>query len=544
MDTITRRNFLKASAVSMGGIAASAMLSACGATDENAGADKKKIVRFGLANAKVPLDMQRSTNSLSASISDSICEALLRWDETNKLVPVLLESIPQFEADGVTLPCTLKSGVKFHDGSTLTSADVKYTFERMFTPETAAKSTYMYTSILGADEMLAGKAKELAGFKIQDDTHFTFTLKAPFAAFPSNLAISYSHIFPKDACEKAGKDWGQGTNLIGTGRYKLVSNDETTEVVLARFDDHHDGKPALDEIHYKYFDDLNTKMLAFKNGDIDYCDLDPSLLAQYQADADVKDLIHSYESLGVHFINLNLKQGKGLEDVRVRQALSLAINRQELVDTIASGNAIAAGGWLAPQTPGSLKDMGALEYNPDKAKALLAEAGVTNLKLTAKVRAGLSQKQVVAVQDYWSKIGVDLDVQVEDAGVWAKDWADGNLQITALGWYPLYADGDNHLYTYFYSTSAAKKSSFYNNHEVDALLDKARVSHDEQERADIYKQVDTKITREDYATIPLYWPKGTFVAKPYVKGAAVGNLIYHTFELDVDTSDPNYNPQS
>lgn len=203
MDTITRRNFLKASAVSMGGIAASAMLSACGATDENAGADKKKIVRFGLANAKVPLDMQRSTNSLSASISDSICESLLRWDETNKLVPVLLESIPQFEADGVTLPCTLKSGVKFHDGSTLTSADVKYTFERMFTPETAAKSTYMYTSILGAAEMLAGKAKELAGFKIQDDTHFTFTLKAPFAAFPSNLAISYSHIFPKDACEKS-----------------------------------------------------------------------------------------------------------------------------------------------------------------------------------------------------------------------------------------------------------------------------------------------------------------------------------------------------
>ena len=135
---------------------------------------------------------------------------------------------------------------------------------------------------------------------------------------------------------------------------------------------------------------------------------------------------------------------------------------------------------------------------------MLAEAGVTNLKLTAKVRAGLSQKQVVAVQDYWSKIGVDLDVQVEDAGVWAKDWADGNLQITALGWYPLYADGDNHLYTYFYSTSAAKKSSFYNNHEVDALLDKARASHDEQERADIYKQVDTKITREDYATIPLY----------------------------------------
>lgn len=544
MTQISRRNFLKASAVSVGGIAASAMLSACGGASNSDSSSKKKILRFGLANAKQPIDMQRSNSSLSASIADSICESLLRWNEENKLEPVLLTEVPRFESDGVTLNCTLKEGVKFHNGAVLTANDVKYTFERMFKPETGAKSTYMYDSIVGAEEMLKGEAQELKGLVVKDDTHFSFTLKKPFSAFVCNLGISYGHIFPHEACEAAGMNWGQGTNLIGTGRYKLTANDDTTEVVLERFDDHHLGKPNLDEIHYKYFDDANTKLLAFKNGDIDFCDLDPQSVAQYSQDPEVRDLINEYETLGVHFVNLNLAENQGLTDVRVREALSIAINRQEIVDSIASGKAIPASGWLAPQTPGSLHDQPAIEYNPDKARALLAEAGVSDLKLVAKVRNGLAQKQAVAVQDYWAKVGVTLDVQVEDAGVWMKDWSDGSLQITALGWYPLYADGDNHMYSYFYSKSAKKKSSFYNNPEVDADFDRARASQDAAERADLYKKIDSKLTREDYATIPLYWPKGTFVCKDYVKNAKVGNLIYHTYEIDIDTTKSDYNPES
>lgn len=543
MGNFSRRSFLKTSAVTIGGIAASAMLSACGGAKEQETA-KKKIIRFGLANAKQPLDMQRSTNSQSASVADSVCESLLRWTEENKLVPVLLTKIPEFEEDGVTLPCELKEGIKFHNGAPLTSQDVKYTFERMFTPETGAKSIYMFNQILGASEMLKGEAKELAGIQIEDDTHFKIVLSAPFSAFPCNLGVSYAHIFPHEACAAAGQSWGSGTNLIGTGRYKLLSNDDTTEVVLGKFDEYHSDPALLDEIHYKYFDDANTKLLAFKNGDIDYCDLETGSVAQYANDPDVKDLIHSYETLGVHFVNLNLAKGKGLEDVRVREALSLAINRQELVDSIAGGYATPASGWLAPQIPGSLAGSDEFEYNPEKARALLKEAGVDQLKLSAKVRNGLPQKQAVAVQGYWEKIGVTLDVQVEDTGVWSKDWAQGDLQITVIGWYPLYADGDNHLYSYFYSASAAKKSSFYNNPQVDELLTKARTLQDQEQRTQIYHEVDHKITHEDFATIPLYWPKGTFVAKPYVKNAAVGNLIYHTFELDVDTSHKDYNPQA
>ncbi len=537
--SLSRRSFLKASAATAGGAAAASMLAACGGAGASDSGSKKKVLRFAQSNAKQGLDMQKSTNSGSSSIADCIFESPLRWTEDNELVPCLLKEIPTFEADGVTLHCELKPNIKFHDGTTLTASDVKYSFERMFKPETGGKSTYMYDLIKGAKEMLAGTATELEGLTVEDDTHFTFVLTNPMVTFVNNLGINYADIFPKDACEKAGKSWGTGTNCIGTGKYKVVSNDDTTEVVLARFDDYHDGKPALDEVRFQFVDDLNTKMMSFKNGDVDYCDLDASQLQQYKNDPAVKDLITQYPTLGVQFVNLNLSSEK-LQDVRVRKALSLAINRDELIQSIVGGAGTVPSGWLAPQTPGHDPNAPAFEYDPEKAKALLAEAGVTNLELSAKVRANINQKQLVAVQDYWSKIGVKLTVETEDNGVWAQDWADGSLEITAVGWFPLYADADNHMYTYFYSENAKGKSSFYNNPEFDALVSQARVEQDKQKRADLYRQADDILTRQDYATLPLYYPKNQFVAKDYVQNAKVGNLIYHMIDVDIDTTKPDY----
>lgn len=537
MQSVSRRTFLK------GGLAAASVagLVACGSSsDASSSSDgaKKKVLRWGQSNAKLGLDMQKSTNSGSAAISESIFEAPLRWTEDNELVTCLLTEIPTFEADGLTLHCTLKEGIKFHDGTTLTANDVKYTFERMFTPATAAKSTYMYDKIAGATEMLAGTATELSGLTVEDDTHFTFTLTEPMSSFVSNLGISYAQIFPKDACEAAGDKWGWGTDCIGTGKYKVASNDDTTEVVLEKFADYHDGEPALDEIDIIYYDDNNTKLMAYKNGDIDWCDLSADLLSQYQADADVKDDIVLFDTLGVHFVNLNLSSDN-LKNVKVREALSLAIDRQALIDNTLAGAGTPAGCWLAPATPGH-DDSATLAYDPEKAKQLLSEAGVSGLTLDCKVRKGQYEKYMTVVQSYFKEIGVTMNLSVEDNGVWSSDWADGNLELTALGWYPLFADADNHMYTYFYSANAAKKSSFYNNAEVDDLLTRARVSQDQDERASLYKQADEIICHEDYATIPLFWPKGSFVAKPYVKNAKCGNLIYHFFDLDVDTDDPDY----
>lgn len=533
---VSRRQFLQGSALAASGVAAMSLVGCGGSGDD--GGDKKKVFRFGQANSKEGLDMQKSTNSKSSSAIDHVVETPLRFTEDNELIPCMLKEVPTVESDGVTYKCELNEGMKWHDGTEVKASDIKYTFERMFDPATGAKSTYMYDMIKGAKEKLAGTASEIEGIVVEDDTHITFTLTDPFACFTKNIGINYASIYPEAGLKKFGDKWGTGTDIYGCGPYKLVSNDDSTELTYEPFEDYYGEKAKLDKIVIKYIDDENTKMMSFKNGEIDMCDLNATLLKQYKEDADVKDLINQYGPLGVTFVNLNLKN-KYLADKRVRQALSLAINRQELVDTVMNGAGTVASGWLNPKTPGFDDSAEAFPYDVDKAKALLKEAGVDGFSLTCGVRAA-DQPVMVAIQDYWKKIGVDLKVNVQDAAKWSADWAAGSLEVTELSWHPLYADGDNHMYTYFYSENAKGKSSFYNNPEFDKLMDEARGSTDEDKRVELYKKADDILTRQDYATLPLFYPKFQFVAKDYVKNAKVGNLIYHMRDIDVDTSADDY----
>ena len=137
---------------------------------QSAGADGRKVFRFGQAPYGDTLDMQISTGSASAAIADEITESLLRFDDDNNEEVVLLTDFPTVSEDGTVYSFELKQGVKFTNGTELTARDVKFTFERMFTPATGAKSFSYFNMIVGAKDMLDGKATELAGIEIQDDT--------------------------------------------------------------------------------------------------------------------------------------------------------------------------------------------------------------------------------------------------------------------------------------------------------------------------------------------------------------------------------------
>ncbi|MDO4537750.1 MAG: ABC transporter substrate-binding protein [Coriobacteriales bacterium] len=541
MSMISRRSFLAGSTLAAGGL-----LAACGgsqsgastAAGQGASSGAAKVVRFGMGALGAPLDMQKNGMSVAGTLTDSVFEGLLTWTDDLELVPTLLAAMPTFEDDGVTLPCELLEGVKFHDGSSLSSADVKFTFERMFNPATGAGNYNPYLQIKGAPEMLAGKRDNLdEGIIIQDDTHFSFVLSEPSATFIPSLGIFYAHIFPHEACAAAGDAWGTGTNVVGTGKFRLVSNDDTTEAVFERFADYHGEPAALDEARIKYYDDANTKLLAFKKGDIDWCDIGFSLYGQYKDDADFAGNTYPYQPLGLQFVNLNLHD-KQLADLRVRKALSLAINRQELVDTIMDGQGQAASGFLTPQIPGYDDKSEAFAYDPDQARKLIAEACPDGLKLEFRTRA-LFSTVAEALQGYWQEVGVQVNLQQLDNGVFMEDWAKGNLQILVNGWFADYPSGDG-LLSYFEAKNAANHGCYYANDEFDALMGKARVELDETAQADLYRQADDIASRQDYAMIPLLYPHYNYAAKPYVKGHKVGNMSFHMTGIDVDTSDPAY----
>lgn len=539
---ITRRSFVRGAGALGAGLVLPG-LTGCGkrrARSDMSPTTLRKILRFGQGNAHEVLDMQTAANTLTATISDCVCEPLLKWDQDNQLEPCLLTSVPRFEHDGVTLHCNLKEGVQFQDGTELTAEDVKYTFERMFRPDTQARRAYLYTHIAGANEMLSERGDSLdEGITIEDDTHFTFHLTSPFAPFIPRLGLPCAQIFPEDVCEQAGDDWGDGTNFLGTGKYYLVSNDED-EVVLEPNGYYHEGEPLLDEIHIVFFEDSSDKLKAFQYGQIDYCDLPTELLTQYQDDKDVGPLITPYDTLGVQLVNLNLSDTMGLTNSRIRQALSLAIDRQTIVDTVAAGSGTVCSGWLPPSIPGYDSSAPAFAYDPDRARQLLEQEGATSLHLTSRVRKGINQQQLSQIQSMWRDVGVDLDMRVVDNGAWASDVADGTLQVTTLGWYASYPSADDLMYSYFYANNAAKRSSFYNNPQFDALVTQARTTMNPAEQARLYQKADNILTRQDYATLPLYWPQNQFVVHDYVLNAKVANLTYHLEDLDIDTTKADY----
>lgn len=511
--------------------------SAVESSAQTAGEDgARKVLRYGQANSGEGLDMQKSTSSRSAAIADEVTESLLRFDDENKEEPVLLTDFPSVSDDGLTYSFELKQGVHFTNGTELTSKDVKFTFERMFTPSTAAKSTAYFNMIQGAQDMLAGSATELSGFEIVDDYHFNITLEYPFAPFVKNIGTSYADIFPEDACTAAGENWGLGTDLIGTGPYKIEENDDTTQVVLVKNEDYHGGEVNLDELQFIFYDDDQTKLIAYENGDIDLADLNASLLSQYQAN--YADEITAYYPLGTAFISMNLND-QYLSDVNVRKAISLAINREELVDAVLNGAGIPATSYLNNGIPGHDDSLSVYEYNPEKAKELLAEAGYADgITITSEVRQS-DQAVYSAIQGYLAEVGINMELDVVDNATYNSDRTAGKIPLTGMTWNALYPDGDFQMYNYFYSSKSDAQGVFYHNDEFDKLLDDARKSTDEDARAEMYKEADKILSQDDYACIPLYYPQSQFIAKPYVKNYKVGNLIYHFWNADIDTAAQN-----
>ena len=171
-----------------------------------------------------------------------------------------------------------------------------------------------------------------------------------------------------------------------------------------------------------------------------------------------------------------------------------------------SGSAEPCCGFIPPSVTNSDEGADVLEYDPEKARELLAEAKVTDLSLTAQVRSS-DQAVMVAIQNYWSQIGVNLDVQTIDAGLWREERANGALTVTLVTWSTLSFIGVEFMASYFYSSKASQRSSFYSSSAFDGYVDAARTTLNEDEAKEDTIAADRQLVRTDFATIPVVWPK-------------------------------------
>jgi peptide/nickel transport system substrate-binding protein len=518
------------------------VLTVCLSMPLGAAEAEKKILRFGAVNQKSTLDMQLNTYSRVMDISDAIVEPLFRIDEENKLVPVLVKEMPKISEDGLTYSFSLKPGVKFHDGAALKASDVKYTFERMFRPSTEAVSSYVCEMIAGARDMLEGTTESLTGFKIIDDLNFEVTLDFPYSPFLNSIATAYAGIYPENVCEAAGKDWGL-TTYIGTGPFKVTKIDLDSGVFTERFADYHGEKQPLDGIEFLFVDDPNTRRMEYESGNIDILALDATMYPEYSK-SPLAPEIGSYTPIGTIFVNPNMKDEQ-LSDVRVREAISLTIDRRALAEDLMKGTAVEAKSFLLPGLIGYDDKIPAYNRDVERAKKLLVDAGYADgIEIESYIRNtamnDMTGRILLALQNQLREAGINITIVQVDPAAMSDVRSSGSVPIEVFDWYADFPDPDGFIYSMLYSSNAEVLTSNYNSAEFDALLNDARMTTDQAKRAELYKKADHLATRVDFAAIPLFHERLYYLAKPYVKNfRMVYNDVYHFYGVDVDLAAKN-----
>jgi len=468
--------------------------------------DRPGVITLAVRSSPNNLDPRIGTDEISQKASQLIFDTLLALDEELRPGPGLATHWEM--PDPLTYVVYLRRGVPFHDGHELTSRDVVYTFTSFLDPDFISPRK-------GAYELL--EAVEAV-----DPYTVRFRLKEPFGSFPINLVMP---IVPADAGPRLGD------RPIGTGPYRFVRYDVDDRLYLEPFEDYYDGAPANAGIVLKVVPDEIMRGLELRKGSVDLVinDLQPDVV--YQLERDQRLQLITAPGTDYTYVGINLRDPV-LRDVRVRQALALAIDRQAIVDYLRRGLATPAVGVLAPAAWAFEPDVATFPYDPDHARRLLDEAGYPDpdgdgprprLRLSLKVSTEeFYRLQAAVIQQDLRLVGVDLDVRSYEFATMYTDILKGAFQLYTLQWVGV-TDPDM-LRRVYHSSQVPPlgfNRGFYANAELDRLIDAATVSTDEAERRRLYAEAQRLVAR-DVPYISLWYKTNVAVAQPDLEGIRLG----------------------
>ncbi|MDR6290963.1 MULTISPECIES: ABC transporter substrate-binding protein [Inquilinus] len=346
------------------------------------------------------------------SMIKSLFDGLMDYKPgTTDLVPDLAESFT-VSPDGQTYTFKLRQGVKFHNGRELKAADVKYSLNRVVQPETQSPGAGFFDSIQGFADVSTGKAKELSGIETPDDYTVVFHLTRPDAPFLHKMALNFSHVVPKEEVEKYGADFGK--HPVGTGAYKLAEWTLGQRIVFERNPDYfHKGLPHLDKIVFEVGQEPVVALLRLQRGEVDIAGdgIPPAKFLEVMQDPTYKGLIIQGSQLHTGYVTMNVK-AKPFDDVRVRQAVNMAINKDRIIRII-NGRAKPASQPLPPSMPGYATDYKGYAYDVEGAKKLMADAGQGSGFTTDLYVANTDPQPRIAqaIQQDLAQIGIKAEIK-------------------------------------------------------------------------------------------------------------------------------------
>lgn len=453
------------------------------------------------------LDPHQGKETPAVTVTDQIFDTLtVVNNETGKVEGLIAESWEQTSDTAYTFK--IREGIKFHDGSDLTAEDVKFSLDRAIN---SAAVSYIVDFI---DEVT-----------VVDDYTVDITTKEPYAPAIRNLSVPFSAIVPK-ALVEADED-AFILNPVGSGPYKFVEWKQGDSVTLAANEDYFAGAPATPNLVMKVIPEAAQRTIALETGEVDLAyDILPNDLSKIEDNAALT--LYDAPSLTCFYVSMNMNKAP-FDNQLVRDAINYAIDRELIVETIASGSGLPADAIIAPDVFG-YADVDDYEYNPEKAKELLAEAGFENgFQTSIWVNDNQTRVEVCgAIQAMLQDVGIECDVEIIEFGSFISRTTAGEHDMAYFGWVTSTVDADYSYYSLEHSSQqgAAGNRSFINDPEVDALVEKGRTSADEAERLETYEELAVKL-REVNNNAPIYYSNITAGSSAKVEGFEMDPVGYH-----------------
>ena len=448
-----------------------------------------------------------------------------------KLVPSLATEVPSAEnggisADGKVYTFNLRKGVKFAPpvDREVTAKDFKYSFERMMV-EPLAPATFFYTGIVGAQDFIDGKAKEIKGYKVVDDSTVQITLEKPEGAFLMAMTMPFTSVLPKEWVDKVGKQIKR--KPLGTGPF-VIDHWTPGQSITAEKNTNWTGDTSqwVDNMKFLFTANPSTALLKLERGEVDVLgDGIPS--ADYlrtKQDPTWGKYMYDASEIATYYVFMNVKE-KPFTDVKVRQAVNYAINTARIQKLLA-GQAKALNQIYPEGMPGYQADKQFYTYDPAKAKQLLAEAGFPNgFKVTLYGHnVEPFPKLVQAVQNDLAAVGINASIKLMDKATYWDfiSLPQSHAGIGLTDWYQDFPDPSDFIGPlYTHPIEGGANASFYQNAEVDKLYAASSSELDPAKRIAMFEQMQDLIMADAPSAI-LYQPvwNGMY-------GKDVGGYYYH-----------------
>ena len=447
-------------------------------------------LRVGFSADALSLDPANHRNRETETIIRNMFDGIVTRDSDMNVVSQLAESWTAI--DPTTYEFKLRSGVTFHDGSPMTAEDIRFSIERLTKENAMGGQTSPRQSLLGP----------VTGVEVVDDLTFRIILETPWPILPAMLP--FQEMVSKAHVEAVG-DAAMADNVNGTGPFKLVEWRKGQSVIMERYDGYYGGSTdippvgnaCVDRVIFQVIPENASRVAALLAGQVHIIDKLPShMVGQVEANPDTK--VMAVNGTRTSYIALNNQSGP-FADIRVRHALAHALDRELVVDKILNGNASLTNGILSPDAFGKNDNLPAYEYDVEKAKALLAEAGYPDgLDVTLDVD-GANKEIAEAIAAVVDKAGFRIGVTVGevstlrtrfrtkgepiDGQMWLTSWGNGSLDPVGI-------------FVPTHRTNDRGNSSGYSNAEVDALLDAANAETDRAARAQMYADAEAIVNRD------------------------------------------------